>query len=52
MSGTYLYCQNPECGVYLGSLGGDQCGICYWGNPEQSGEERGEEAGPCENLDR
>lgn len=30
MSGRYLYCQNHECGAYLGSLGGDDCHICGW----------------------
>lgn len=30
MSGRYLYCQNTSCGVYLGSLGGDDCWICGW----------------------
>jgi hypothetical protein len=30
MSGTYLYCQNPACGEYLGSLGGDSCHLCGW----------------------
>lgn len=30
MSGRYLYCQNTECGVYLGSLGANRCSICGW----------------------
>ena len=30
MSGRYLYCQNTSCGVYLGSLGGNDCWICGW----------------------
>ena len=30
MSGTYLYCQNQNCGEYLGSLGGDSCRLCGW----------------------
>lgn len=30
MSGRYLYCQNTSCGVYLGSLGSDDCHICGW----------------------
>ena len=30
MSGRYLYCQNTSCGVYLGSLGGNDCRICGW----------------------
>lgn len=30
MSGRYLYCQNRDCWVYLGSLGGDDCHICGW----------------------
>ena len=30
MSGRYLYCQNPECGEYLGSLGADECYLCGW----------------------
>ncbi len=34
MAGMYLYCQNTDCGVYLGSLGGDHCNICGWVNPE------------------
>lgn len=33
MSGPYLYCQRPECGVYLGSLGGSACHICGWQAP-------------------
>lgn len=28
-----LYCQNPECGVYLGSMGGDSCSLCGWSEP-------------------
>lgn len=32
---SYLYCQNPSCGVYLGSLGADQCGICGWACPSE-----------------
>lgn len=38
MSGTYLYCQNPDCGVYLGSLGGDDCHICGWKNYREEDE--------------
>ena len=34
MSGMYLYCQNTDCGAYLGSLGGDDCQHCGWTNPE------------------
>lgn len=34
MSGMYLYCQNTDCGTYLGSLGGDECNVCGWTNPE------------------
>lgn len=30
MSGRYLYCQNTNCGEYLGSLGGDACSHCGW----------------------
>ncbi len=30
MSGLYLYCQNPDCGSYLGSLGGNNCQNCGW----------------------
>ncbi len=30
MSGRYLYCQNEQCGCYLGSLGGNFCPICDW----------------------
>ena len=28
-----LYCQNSECGEYLGSLGGDSCPYCGWTEP-------------------
>lgn len=43
MSGRYLYCQNPRCGAYLGSLGGDSCPFCGWcagrdGDDDQEGE--------------
>lgn len=34
MSGMYLYCQNTDCGTYLGSLGGNECNVCGWTNPE------------------
>lgn len=34
MSGMYLYCQNPVCRAYLGSLGGDECHLCGWSNPD------------------
>lgn len=30
MGGRYLYCQNPDCGVYLGSLGANLCSLCGW----------------------
>lgn len=26
----YLYCQNPTCGSYLGSLGSNDCHLCGW----------------------
>lgn len=26
----YLYCQNTNCGEYLGGLGGKHCPICGW----------------------
>lgn len=44
MSGRYLYCQNPSCGVYLGSLGGNSCWICGWnaGRDEDDSDNR-----PC-----
>ena len=45
MSGMYLYCQNNECGVYLGSLGGNSCNCCDWVNPDDDSEdERDDEA--------
>ena len=34
----YLYCQNTECGVYLGSLGGSYCHICGWSCEESDDE--------------
>lgn len=41
---NYLYCQNPECRTYLGSLGGDHCKICGWvDEEEQAGEEKDDE---------
>ncbi|GEM_PF-2704171 len=33
--GTYLYCQNTSCNVYLGSLGGDSCHHCGWASGEE-----------------
>lgn len=27
---SYLYCQNTNCGEYLGGLGGKHCPICGW----------------------
>lgn len=36
MSRAYLYCQNPECGEYLGSLGGESCGLCGWVSPPEN----------------
>lgn len=45
MSGMYLYCQNPECGVYLGSLGGNDCRVCEWvADPEPEPERENEDA--------
>lgn len=46
MSGQYLYCQNTQCGVYLGSLGGDACEVCGWcaGAVDEEVEEDAEEA--------
>ncbi len=41
MSGRYLYCQNPECGEYLGSLGGNECHICGWKVEEEEDAEEG-----------
>lgn len=35
----YLYCQNTECGVYLGSLGGLSCGVCGWYHNEPTQEQ-------------
>lgn len=26
----YLYCQNTDCGIYLGASGADSCAICGW----------------------
>lgn len=48
MSGRYLYCQNHECGVYLGSLGGDDCHICGWrsGTSEDQPESQEHEPEP------
>ena len=40
MSGMYLYCQNTDCGAYLGSLGGDACQHCGWTNPEPQADTR------------
>lgn len=42
MSGMYLYC--PECGVYLGSLGGNSCNCCDWVNSESCAEDETEQA--------
>lgn len=28
----FLYCQNTDCGEYLGSLGADSCRLCGWQN--------------------
>ena len=39
MSGRYLYCQNTSCGVYLGSLGGNDCWICGWSAGRYMGED-------------
>lgn len=30
---SYLYCQNTDCGEYLGSLGGESCPHCGWTEP-------------------
>lgn len=30
---SYLYCQNTDCGEYLGSLGGKWCPHCDWTEP-------------------
>lgn len=30
MSGRFLYCPNPDCGTYLGSLGANHCRHCGW----------------------
>lgn len=32
---AYIYCQNPDCGEYLGSLGGESCGLCGWLSPPE-----------------
>lgn len=32
---SYLYCQNAECGGYLGSLGDTSCRHCGWAFPEE-----------------
>lgn len=37
--GRHLYCQNTECGVYLGSLGGDSCHLCGWRAGETESDE-------------
>lgn len=29
----FLYCQNTDCNVYIGSLGGSSCAICGWQEP-------------------
>lgn len=43
MSGYYLYCQSPECGVYLGSLGANGCHLCGWvSGREEEDEDKGE----------
>ena len=44
MSGMYLYCQNTDCGAYLGSLGGDACQHCGWTNPEPQADTRDAES--------
>ncbi len=44
MNGGYIYCQSPECGVYLGSLGGDSCSICNWSKPPDTEPPEHEEA--------
>lgn len=31
-----LYCQNHECGEYLGSLGADSCSSCGWSEPQDT----------------
>jgi hypothetical protein len=39
---SYLYCQNEDCGVYLGSLGGRHCQLCGWSAPcEDESEMKG-----------
>lgn len=30
---SHLYCQNTDCGEYLGSLGGESCPHCGWTEP-------------------
>ncbi len=34
---SYLYCQNTDCGAYLGSLGGSSCNLCGWQSGRASG---------------
>lgn len=43
MSGRYLYCQNHECGTYLGSLGGSACQVCDWTDPEADDDDAADE---------
>jgi len=46
--GSYLYCQNTECGAYLGSLGGEACHLCGWskgGGDARDCDGRGSENG-------
>lgn len=44
MSGLYLYCQNPDCGEYLGSLGGNDCYLCGWCSGRKDDEQPDEPA--------
>lgn len=49
VSGTFLYCQNNECGVYLGSLGENSCWICGWAKEPDHGPAEEAEIKDCAN---
>lgn len=36
---AYIYCQNTECGNYLGSLGASSCNVCNWIDDSEASKE-------------